>query len=200
LVQGGSKFVRDQMSRANAAADPAGDTAATRFSKGAIAAVKDIEFAGKGLAVVGNVLGLITGSIAASQSAAKGDKVAAGFQGTFAGLSGLAATAGAGEVAAYVAGRVAGLAGQVGAQVTALVVEGLAATVGAVVGGAAAVGGLIYLIVSSVKADQEESRVVNDWFDGVSKDFASFGITPPDISTTLAPKASDDPKPDPVTS
>lgn len=200
LVQGGSKFVRDQMSRANAAADPAGDTAATRFSNGAMAAVKDIEFAGKGLAVVGNVLGLITGSIAASKSAAKGDKVAAGFQGTFAGLSGLAATAGAGEVAAYIAGRAAGLAGQVGAEVTALVVEGLAATVGAVVGGAAAVGGLIYLIVSSIKAEKEESRVVNDWFDGVSKDFASFGITPPDISTTLAPKPSDDPKPDPVTS
>lgn len=194
LVQGGSKFVRDQMSRANAAADPAGETAATRFSKGAIAAVKDIEFAGKGLAVVGNVLGLITGSIAASQSAAKGDKVAAGFQGTFAGLSGLAATAGAGEVAAYVAGRVAGAAGQLGVQAAAAIVEGLASTLGAVIGGVAAAGGLIYSIVSGIKADQERSRVIGEWFDGLSKDFASFGITPPDLGTTLAkPNASEDP-------
>ena len=186
LVQGGAKFVGDQMNRFNAQAPNPNDSASLRWNKPALDVLKDIENVGKSVAVVGNVLGLVAGSMAASQSAAKGDTVGAGFQGTFAALNGVSAIAGAAEVGFYVAGRLAGAAGDLVAQAGAAIFEGIAGTVGAVVGGIAAIGGLIYAIVASVKADEEKARVINEWYDGVKNDFAQFGITPPDLGTTLA--------------
>jgi hypothetical protein len=203
MTQGGAKFIGDQMNRANGRA-PANETS-VKWNKGAIAAVKDIENVGKSLGVVGNLVGLVAGSMSASQSAAKGDQVGAGFQGTFAALNGVAAVSGSIEVGAYVTGKFASAAASAqearglallgsvsrGLVAGASVVEAAASMAGAVAGGIAAVGGLIYTVVSMVKAEKDKQKVVNKWYDEVSKDFADVGITPPSKEYTLAPPNAD---------
>jgi hypothetical protein len=203
MTQGGSKFIGDQMNRFNS--QTPSNTTSLRWNQGAISAVKDIENVGKSLGVVGNLVGLVAGSMSANKSAGKGDQVGAGFQGTFAALNGVAAVAGGIEVGAYVAGKFAGAAASAadasgfaaagnlarGLVAGAAVAEAAASAAGAVVGGIAAVGSLIYTIVSMVKAEKEKQKVVNDWYDGVSKDFADLGIQTPSKGYTLAPPNAD---------
>lgn len=183
LTEGGAKFVGDQMSRFNNQFPDPTDEAALRWNKAALTLVRDVENVGKATGgVVGSTIGLIAGSLSAADAAARGDKVNAGFQGTFAGLNGISAVAGATEVGAYVVGRIAGQA----IAEAAAVVGGVAGTVAGVVGGIAAIGGLIYSIVASVKADEKKNQEIDVWYAGIKNDLATFGITPPDRDTTLA--------------
>lgn len=172
LIEGGSKFVQDQFSRAG--------FNAPKY-------VKDVENVGKSLGgVTGNILGLVTGAISAKQASDNGDKVGAGFQGTFAGLNGISAVAGAVEVATYVVPRVTTVA--TGVAEAAGVIGGAAGAIAGAVGGIAAVGGLIYAIVASIQADEKLRKQEEEWYTGLEDQFDDFGITPPDLSTIIAPE------------
>ena len=176
LVEGGSKFLLDQFSRGNV---PGQAVAPSDSLKNWL---KDAENVGKGLGgVVGNAIGLITGAMGAKDAAARGDKVGAGFQGTFAALNGLSAVVSGAEVASYVVGRVIPSVAD-----AATLVSGLAGTVAGAVGGVAALGGMIYSIVSGIKADEKKDKAINTWYDGIKTDLDAFGIKPPDLGATLA--------------
>lgn len=176
LVEGGAKFLQDQLGRGNVPGQSGKPSAAlTNW-------LKDAENVGKGLGgVIGNSIGLITGAISARDSAARGDRVGAGFQGTFAGLNGLSAVLSASEVAAYVVGRLVPSVAS-----SAATVGGLAGAAAGAVGGVAAIGSMIYSIVSSIKADEKKDQAINKWYDGVKNDFAAFGITPPSLGVTIS--------------
>ncbi len=177
MTEGGAKFITDQISRG------------TDFGKHLQSGnwIKDMENVGKALGgVLGNVIGLVAGSISASDAAARGDKVGAGFQGTFAALNGVSAVAGSVEVAAYLATRVMTQLSQAAVESVA-VIGGIAGAVAGAVGGAAAIGGMIYSIFASIKEDAKRDAQRDDWYDGVKSDFNAFGITPPELGTTISP-------------
>lgn len=176
LTEGGAKFVQDQFDR----------TQQGGFKFDAPQFVKDVENVGKLLGgVTGNVLGLVTGAISAKQSSDSGDKVGAGFQGTFAGLNGVAAVAGAVEVATYVVPRVTTVAA--GVAEAAGVIGGAAGALAGAVGGVAAVGGLIYAIVASIKADEAQKKQQEQWYAGLEDQFDGFGVSPPPLDVITAP-------------
>ena len=159
---------------------------------------KDVENVGKAVGgVAGNALGLVTGAISAKQSAASGDIGGAAAQGIFAGLNGISAVAGAGEIATYLVPRVATALGTSVASSTAASLSalgGVLGAVGGVVGGAAAVGGLIYLIVKDWANGIKELQQRDKWYDGLNNDFKSFGITMPSQAALYSqPNASPDP-------
>ncbi|NWC92978.1 MULTISPECIES: hypothetical protein [unclassified Pseudomonas] len=177
FMEGGSKFVQDQFTRASQ-----GD-----YKFDAPKYVKDVENVGKSLGgVAGNVLGLVTGALSAKNSAQSGDKVAAGFQGTFAGLNGLSAVAGAVEVATYVVPRITTVAA--GVAEAAGVIGGAAGALAGAVGGVAAVGGLIYAIIADIKADNARQKQEADWYKGLTDQLGGFGLTPPPLDVIIAPK------------
>lgn len=62
----------------------------------------------------------------------------------------------------------------------------MAGTVAGAVGGIAAIGGLIYAIVSSVKADEQTARDEDTWYKQLQTGFAPSGIAAPDLGTLLA--------------
>ncbi|MGY4638548.1 hypothetical protein [Pseudomonas sp. TE24901] len=177
FMEGGAKFVQDQFDR----------TKQGTYKFDAPKFVKDVENVGKSLGgVAGNVLGLVTGAISAKNSAQSGDKVAAGFQGTFAGLNGLSAVAGAVEVATYVVPRITTVAA--GVAEAAGAIGGAAGALAGAVGGIAAVGGLIYAIIADIKADNARKKQQEDWYKGLSDQFKGFGVTPPPLEVIIAPK------------
>ncbi|UFH48789.1 hypothetical protein [Pseudomonas sp. KNUC1026] len=177
FLEGGAKFVQDQFDRTQQ-----GD-----YKFNAPKYVKDVENVGKSVGgVAGNILGLVTGAISAKDSAAKGDKVAAGFQGTFAGLNGISAVAGALEVATYVVPRITTVA--TGVAEAAGLIGGAAGAVAGAVGGIAAVGGLIYAIVASIKADDARNKQEQKWYSGLADQFKGFGVTPPPLDVIIAPE------------
>lgn len=177
FLEGGAKFVQDQFDR----------TQQGTYKFDAPKYVKDVENVGKSLGgVAGNVLGLVTGAISAKNSAQSGDKVGAGFQGTFAGLNGLSAVAGMVEVATYVVPRITTVAA--GVAEAAGVIGGAAGALAGAVGGIAAVGGLIYAIIADIKADNARKKQQEEWYTGLKDQLDDFGVTPPPLEVIIAPK------------
>ncbi|WP_416363510.1 hypothetical protein [Pseudomonas sp. NFX183] len=177
FLEGGAKFVQDQFDR----------TQQGTYKFDAPKYVKDVENVGKSLGgVAGNVLGLVTGAISAKNSAQSGDKVGAGFQGTFAGLNGLSAVAGMVEVATYVVPRITTVAA--GVAEAAGVIGGAAGALAGAVGGIAAVGGLIYAIIADIKADNARKKQQEEWYTGLKDQLDDFGVTPPPLDVIIAPQ------------
>ena len=144
---------------------------------------KDVK-AGLGtMGIAGDVIGLVFGSISAKDSAEKGDKLSAGFQGTFAALDGISSVAGLAELGAYLLPRLttplaAELTTQIGAALGAV-----AGAVGAIAGGVAALGGIIYLfvtgLVGQIKIDNaawDTYSDLKDWFKDVNIDVPSYNM------------------------
>ncbi|MGI4793968.1 MAG: hypothetical protein ACRYG8_07780 [Janthinobacterium lividum] len=130
-------------------------------------------------------LGLALGAIGAKQAAESGDTAAAGVQGTFAGLNGIIAIAGIGEVATYAATRIPGFITSTAGEALAATLGGAFGTVAGVAGVLAAVGGLIYPIVSSILADEKLHKQENAWYKELQDGFASAGLTLPPLGTLI---------------
>ncbi len=146
---------------------------------------KDVENVGKTMGgVAGNALGLALGAIGAKDSAAKGDIGGAAAQGIFAGLNGISSIAGGTEVAAYVLPRIGAVAAD---SALAATIGAAAGAIGGAVGGIAAIGGLIYGIVSSIKADEKKSQDENTWYKELQTGFAPSGVALPEEGVLLDP-------------
>lgn len=153
---------------------------------------KDWENVGKSVGgVAGNALGLISGVLGAKSAAENGDIGAAAAQGVFAGLNGISAVASVGEVVTYAVPRIAGAAGSaLSAEAAAgwAAAGGWLGAVGGVVGGVAAVGGLIYSLVTSIQADLKQTATEESWYNQVKDGLKPTDIKLPDRFTLLSPE------------
>lgn len=142
---------------------------------------KDAENVGKSIGgVTGSVMGLVLGAIGAKDAAKNGDKGGAAAQGVFAGMNGISAISGAGEVATYLLPRL-GLTASMDS------LAGVFGAVGGAAGALAGIGSLIYAIIEEIKMENKIAKEEKAWYGELQDGFKPSGSELPSMGDLLSP-------------